>query len=147
MMCQFGCRCHTACLYGTTDNASLLTNAKVRLYNCDSAYDVFSIGVWSITIVDAIGSSRGVEVNFDLRERFPRPRSQQRGSLRPRARRVAVLGVGAGGGRSLPLRGSRDSFSDFFQSSYLNIYLPELHEMVGIGSESDCLFGQLDRIL
>ena len=32
-------------LYGTTDNASLLTNAKVRLYNCDSAYDVSSIGV------------------------------------------------------------------------------------------------------
>ena len=41
--------------------------------------------------------SRGVVVNFDLGERFPRPRSQQRGSLRPRARRVAVLGVGAGG--------------------------------------------------
>ena len=36
---------HTACLYGTVDNASLVTNAKVRLYNCDSAYDVFSIGV------------------------------------------------------------------------------------------------------
>jgi len=46
-----------ACLYGTTDNASLLTNAKVRLYNCDSAYDVFSIGVWSVAMVDAIGSS------------------------------------------------------------------------------------------
>ena len=44
--------------------------------------------------------------NFDLGERFPRPRSQQRGSLRPRARRVAVLGLGAGGGRPLPLRGS-----------------------------------------
>jgi len=43
-------------------------------------------------------------VNFDLGERFPRPRSQQRGSLRPRARRVAVLGVGAGGGRPLLLR-------------------------------------------
>ena len=38
-----------------------------------------------------------VVVNFDLGERFPRPRSQQRGSLRPRARRVAVLGMGAGG--------------------------------------------------
>jgi len=36
-------------------------------------------------------------VNFDLGERFPRPRSQQRESLRPRARSVAVLGVGAGG--------------------------------------------------
>jgi len=37
---------------------------------------------------------RGVVVNFDLGERFPRPRSQQRGSLH-----VAVLGVGAEGGR------------------------------------------------
>ena len=35
----------TAGLYGTVDNASLVTSAKVRLYNCDSAYDVFSIGV------------------------------------------------------------------------------------------------------
>ena len=41
-----------------------------------------------------------------LGERFPRPRSQQRRSLRPCARRVAVLGVGAVGGRPLPLRGS-----------------------------------------
>jgi len=41
----------------------------------------------------------GVVVNFDLGERFPRPRTQQRGSLRPRTRRVAVLAVGAGGGR------------------------------------------------
>ena len=47
---------------------------------------------------------QGVEVNFDLGERFPRPKSQQRGSLCPRARRVAVLGMGAGGGRPLPLR-------------------------------------------
>jgi len=42
------------------------------------------------------GRCRGVVVNFDLGERSPKPRSQQRGSLRPRARRVAVLGVGAG---------------------------------------------------
>jgi len=49
---------------------------------------------------------RGVVVN--LGERFPRPRYQQRGSLRPHARRVAVLGVGAEGGRPLPLRGSGD---------------------------------------
>jgi len=49
---------------------------------------------------------RGVVVNFDLGERFPRRRSQQRGSLRPRARRVAVLGVGAEGDRPLQLRGS-----------------------------------------
>jgi len=37
-------------------------------------------------------------VNFDLGERFPRPRSQQQGSLHPRALRVAVLRVSAGGG-------------------------------------------------
>jgi len=36
--------------------------------------------------------SKGVVVNFDLGGRFPRPRFQQRGSLRPRAQRVAVLG-------------------------------------------------------
>jgi len=41
----------------------------------------------------------GVVVNFDLGERFLRHRSQQQGSLRPRAWHVAVLGVGAGGGR------------------------------------------------
>ena len=46
-------------------------------------------------------ATRGVVVNFDLGGRFPRPRPQQRGSLRPRARRVAVLGVGAGGSRPL----------------------------------------------
>ena len=37
----------------------------------------------------------GCSVNFDLGERFPRP-----------AWPVAVLGLGAGGGRPLPLRGS-----------------------------------------
>ena len=58
--------------------------------------------------------SRGVVVNFDLGERFPRPRSQQRGSLRPRARRVAVLGVGAGGGRPLPLKGVRGCHPGIF---------------------------------
>jgi len=42
--------------------------------------------------------SRGVVVNLDFGERFPRPRSQQRGRLRPCARRVAVLGLGAGRG-------------------------------------------------
>jgi len=47
----------------------------------------------------AVGLLLWAGVNFDLGERFPRPRSQQRGSLRPRARRVAVLGMGAGGGR------------------------------------------------
>jgi len=40
--------------------------------------------------------SRGVVVNFDFGERFPRPTSQQRGRLRPCEQRVAVLGVGRG---------------------------------------------------
>ena len=59
-------------------------------------------------------------VNFDLGERFPGPRSQQRGSLRPRARRVAVLRVGAEEGRRLPLRGSggitREIFFEIFDT-------------------------------
>jgi len=42
-------------------------------------------------------SFQGCSGKFGFGERFPRPRSQQRGSLRPRARRVAVLGVGVGG--------------------------------------------------
>jgi len=50
--------------------------------------------------------TRDVVVNFYFWERFPRPRSQQRGRLRPHARRVAVLGVSAGRGRPLPLRRS-----------------------------------------
>ena len=45
-------------------------------------------------------------VNFDFGGTVSRPRSQQRWSLRPRARRAAVLGVGPGGGRPLPLKGS-----------------------------------------
>jgi len=56
----------------------------------------------------------GVVVNFDLVQRFLRPRSQQLGSLRPRARRVAVLGVGAGGGRPLALRESRGVIPENF---------------------------------
>ena len=48
---------HTAGLYGTVDNASLLTNAKVRLYNCDSAYDVFSIGVTINIVIRVISPS------------------------------------------------------------------------------------------
>jgi len=39
---------------------------------------------------------QGVVVNFDLGEQFPRPRSQQRVSLHPRTRRVAMLGVSDG---------------------------------------------------
>ena len=61
---------------------------------------------------------RGVVVNFDLGERFPRPRSQQRGSLHPRARRVAVLGVGAGGSRPLPPRGLGVSPRKFFFETF-----------------------------
>jgi len=45
-------------------------------------------------VMERLPWSRGVVVNFDLGKRFPGPRSQQRGSLRPRARRVVVLGVG-----------------------------------------------------
>jgi len=63
---------------------------------------------------------RDVVVNFDLGERFPRPRSQQRGSLRPRAQRVAMLGVGAGGGRPLPLRESRG----MTPGNFFEIFLP-----------------------
>jgi len=53
-------------------------------------------------------------VYVDLGERFPRPRSEHRGSLRPHARRVAVLGMGAGGSRPLPLRGPGVSPGKFF---------------------------------
>jgi len=48
---------------------------------------------------------RGVVVNFDLGEQFPRPGSQQWGSLHPSARRVAVRGGGVGGGRPIMLGG------------------------------------------
>jgi len=66
--------------------------------------------------------SRGVEVNFDLGERFPRPRSEKPGSLRPRARGIAVLGLDVGGSRPLTLRGSggsppRKIFGDFCAKS------------------------------
>ena len=71
----------------------------------------------------------GVVVNFDLGERFPRPRSQQQGSLRPRARRVAVLGVGAGGGR------------DFFyaKSQVLGQFGPENELIEGQPNEYDVI--------
>jgi len=44
------------------------------------------------SVMERLPWSRGVVVNFDLGKLFPGPRSQQRGSLRPRARRVVVLG-------------------------------------------------------
>jgi len=50
-------------------------------------------------------------VNFDLEERFPRPGSRRRGSLRPRTRRVAVRGVDAGRGRPL-------NFFEIFDAKY-----------------------------
>jgi len=68
-------------------------------------------------------SSSGVVVNFDLGERVPRPRSQQLGSLRLRARRVAVLGVepvDAGGGRPLPLR----EFGGVTPEKFLRFLMP-----------------------
>jgi len=58
--------------------------------------------------------SRSIVVNFDLGEWFPRPRSQQRGSLCPRARHVAVLGVSVGGGHHLPLRRYGGVTPEFF---------------------------------
>ena len=61
-------------------------------------------------------------VNFDLGEWFTRPRSQQWESLRPRARHVAVLRVGAGGSRPLPLRGpggvTTGNFFEIFDAKY-----------------------------
>jgi len=57
----------------------------------------------------------GVVVNFDLGERFPRPRSlPATGELAARAKRVAVLGVDAGGGRPLPLRRSGGLIPEIF---------------------------------
>jgi len=60
--------------------------------------------------------------NFDLGEWFTRPRSQQWESLRPRARRVAVLRVGAGGSCPLPLRGpggvTPGNFFEIFDAKY-----------------------------
>jgi len=41
------------------------------------------------------------------------------GELAPRARRVAVLGVGAGGGRPLPLRGSGGVIPGNFLNRFL----------------------------
>ena len=55
-----------------------------------------------VMLTDYHVHARGVVVNFDLGERFPRSRSQQRGSLRPHARRVAVLGGGCGRGSPPP---------------------------------------------
>jgi len=83
--------------------------------------------------------TRGVVVNFDLGERFPRPRSQQRVSLRPRARRVAVLGVGAGGGRPLPLRGARGYYPRKFFWNFLGQFGPENKLIEGQPNEYDVI--------
>ena len=61
-------------------------------------------------------------VNFDLGERFPRPRSQQRGELAPRAWHVAMLWVCVGGGCPLLLRASmgvtRGNFFEIFDATF-----------------------------
>jgi len=56
----------------------------------------------------------GVVVNFDLGEQFPRPGSQQWGSLHPSARRVAVLGGGVGGDRPIMLGAGVVTPGNFF---------------------------------
>ena len=48
---------------------------------------------------DVVGT-RGVVANFDLWERFPRPRSQQRESLRPQRTACSRAGDGCGGSRT-----------------------------------------------
>ena len=83
-------------------------------------------------------------VNFDLGERFPRPRSQQRESLRPRARSVAVLGVGAGG-VAPPAEGVRGchplkNFWDFwYQIPRLGQFGPENKLTEGQPNEYDVM--------
>ena len=80
-------------------------------------------------------------VNFDLGERFPRSRSQQRGSLHPHAWHVAVLGVGVGGGRPLPLRRSRMSPTEkFMRFFYAKSYVWEQ-----FGPENKLIEGQLNE--
>ena len=61
---------------------------------------------WDSKEVATLVRTRGVVVNFDLGERFPRPRSQQRGELAPRSWHVAVLWVCVGAGCPLLLRAS-----------------------------------------
>jgi len=67
-------------------------------------------------------SDRGVVVNFDLGERFPRPRSQQRGQLAPCSWHVAVLWVCVGPGCPLLLRGSmgvtHGNFFEIFDATF-----------------------------
>jgi len=61
---------------------------------CPSVCPVFSSRL-SIRC-DVVGT-RGVVVNFDLWEWFPRPRSQQRESLRPQRTACSRAGDGCGG--------------------------------------------------
>ena len=53
-------------------------------------------------------------VNFDLGDGFRDLGLNNGGDLAPHARRVAVLGVGAGGSHPLPLRGSGVSPPEIF---------------------------------
>ena len=77
---------------------------RLRQFFLVGAVVTMSSSRWSLWCTAGALTTRGVVVNFDFGEQFPRPTSQQRGSLRPRARRVAVLGVGAAGGCPLLLR-------------------------------------------
>ena len=70
--------------------------------SCTESYEWIFMKVFEMVVMGKIScmwwpATRGVVVNFDLGERFPRPGSQQRGSLCPCTRRVALLWVGAGG--------------------------------------------------
>jgi len=62
----------------------------------------------------------------------------QRGSLRPRARRVAVLGVGAGGGRSFSLRGS----GGVTPGNFFEIFNAKCRVWEQFGSEIKLIEGQ-----
>ena len=81
----------------------LFTRSRDTVYNCNHVDNtvetvrrqLYSEAIGRLLVVEITCLSiRGVVVNFDLGAR-----SQQPGSLRLRARRVAVLGVGSGGGR------------------------------------------------
>jgi len=89
---------------------------RLRQFFLVGAVVTMSSSRWSLWCSAGALTTRGVVVNFDFGEQFPRPTSQQRGSLRSRARRVAVLGVRAGRGRRLPLMGSGVSPPEIFDT-------------------------------
>ena len=72
---------------------SLQVRSTSAIFNLSTATRSSFHSIYILTVAVASPSrTSGVVVNLDLGERLPRPRSQQRGSLRPRARRVAMLG-------------------------------------------------------